>query len=222
MSYDFKKEYKDLYLPKTSPMLIEVPEMSFIMVKGKGDPNHAEGEYPIAMEILYGLSWTIKMSYKTGDAPQGFYEFIVPPLEGLWWLPNYRFDGKAIEHKEDFLWIAMIRQPDFVTPEVFAWAQKALREKRPHMDCSPAKLKTFKEGLCAQVLHLGPYDDEPATIERLNEFIEDEGMVNDISGAERAFPLKRRHHEIYLGDPRKAKPENLKTVIRHPVKKAKR
>lgn len=208
--FDYKKEYKDLYMPKTKPSIIEVPEMIFIMVDGKGNPNTAE-EYKNAMEILYGLSYSIKMSKMSGAQPKGYFEYVVPPLEGLWWGDEGYFDGTNIVDKDKFRWTSMIRQPEFVDSEVFETAKQALLKKKPQLDLSAARLEVFKEGLCAQIMHIGPYDDEAATIKIMEEFIIKEGYMNDISDI-------RHHHEIYLGDPRKTKPEKLKTVIRHPIR----
>lgn len=208
--FDYKKEYKDLYMPKTKPSIIEVPEMIFIMVDGKGNPNTAE-EYKNAMEILYGLSYSIKMSKMSGTQPKGYFEYVVPPLEGLWWGDEGYFDGTNIVDKDKFRWTSMIRQPEFVDSEVFETAKQALLKKKPQLDLSAARLEVFKEGLCVQIMHIGPYDDEAATIKIMEEFIIKEGYMNDISDT-------RHHHEIYLGDPRKTKPEKLKTVIRHPIR----
>lgn len=214
---DYKKEYKDLYMPKTKPMIIEVPEITYIMVDGKGNPNTSE-EYKRAMEILYGLSFTIKMSKMNGNQPEGYFEYVVPPLEGLWWTEGEKFDGINNKNKDEFHWISMIRQPEFVTEEVFNWATVELKKKKPYLDFSNTKLETFKEGLCAQIMHIGPYDDEPESIKKLEKFIEEEGYIDAISD-ELPTGQIRNHHEIYLGDPRRTKPENLKTVIRHPIKK---
>lgn len=208
---DYKKEYKDLYLPKKKPMLIDVPEMLFIQVSGEGDPNTSKS-YEQAMEILYGLSFTIKMSKMSGRQPEGYFEYVVPPLEGLWETDEGGFDGRHITDKSRFRWISMIRQPEFVTEEVFEWAKKELSKKKPEIDFSTTRFVAYTEGLCAQVMHVGPYDEEPATIELLENFILQEGYQNDIGDG-------RLHHEIYLGDPRRTKPENLRTVLRHPVKK---
>lgn len=209
---DYKKKYKDLYLPKAKPMMIEVPEMTFIQVEGKGNPNTSQA-YKNAMEILYGLSYGIKMSKMSGEQPQGYFEYVVPPLEGLWWVEDTEFDGKNVTDKDKFCWISMIRQPEFVTEEVFAWAKENLKKKKPELDFSDVSLVTWTEGLCAQVMHTGPYDEEPETIEKLEQFIGESGYVMDIGNG-------RYHHEIYLGDPRKTKPERLRTVIRHPIRKA--
>lgn len=213
IKFDYKKEYKDLYIPKTKPAIIDVPEMTFIQVEGEGNPNTSES-YKRAMEILYGLSFGIKMSKMSGNQPEGYFEYVVPPLEGLWWMEDRVFlgTGDVKGMKDKFRWISMIRQPEFVTPEVFEWAQKNFRKKNPEVDFSRTKLVKFTEGLCAQVMHVGPYDDEPATIEKLEQFITDSGYTCDIGSG-------RLHHEIYLGDPRRTKPERLKTVIRHPIKK---
>ena len=208
---DYKKEYKDLYMPKTKPAVIQVPEMIFIMVDGKGDPK-TSAEYKNAIEILYGLSYSIKMSKMGGNAPEGYFEYVVPPLEGLWWLDKGYFDGKAIGNKDEFQWTSMIRQPEFVTEDVFEEAKAALAKKKPQLDLSAARYTIWEEGLCAQVMHKGSYDDEPATIEKLEQFIEDSGYASDISH-------ERWHHEIYLSDPRKAAAKNLKTVIRHPIRR---
>lgn len=207
---DYKKEYKDLYMPKKKPSIIDVPEMVFIMVDGRGNPNTAES-YKKALEILYGLSFTIKMSKMSGTQPEGYFDYVVPPLEGLWWLEDKNFDGKNEMDKDKFCWTSMIRQPEFVTEEVFEWAKESLQKKKPGIDFSATRLETFKEGLCCQAMHVGPYDAEPETISKIEKYIEENDYVLDINSV-------RRHHEIYLGDPRRTKPENLKTVIRHPVR----
>ena len=208
-AFDFKKEYKDLYLPTKKPMIVEVPQMRFIMVNGKGDPN-TSALYKEAVEVLYGLSYTIKMSKKSSVQPPGYFDFVVPPLEGLWWFEDNYFDGTVIGRKDEFNWVMMIRQPEFVTPEVIAGAKAQLAKKKPGIDLSIARLEDFTEGLCAQILHIGPYDDEAATVAVLEEFIAAQGYQTVMSGL-------RQHHEIYLSDPRKSAPEKLKTVIRHPI-----
>lgn len=210
---DYKKAYKDLYLPKTKPMIIEVPCMTFIMVEGKGNPNTCAA-YQNAMEVLYGLSYGIKMSKMNGTQPEGYFEYVVPPLEGLWWVDDALFDGVNITDKDKFCWISMIRQPEFVTQEVFETAKQTLLAKKPDIDFSTTRLKTLTEGLCCQVMHIGPYDDEPATIKKLEKYILDEGYEPD-------FSRERMHHEIYLSDPRRTAPERCKTVIRHPIRKVK-
>jgi len=209
MAVDFKKTEKQFYLPKTRPEIINVPEMTFIMIDGKGDPN-TSAEYADAIQILYGLSYTIKMK-KTLD---GYFEYVVPPLEGLWSLdgPYSKGAGSMIPDKGMFVWTSMIRQPEFVGQDVFENARAALAKKKPELDSSLARLEKFTEGLCAQLMHLGAYDDEPATVAILERFIASEDMMAD-------FSEKRRHHEVYLGDPRKTAPEKLKTVIRIPIAK---
>lgn len=206
---DYKKIYKNLYLPKKQPAVIEVPEMTFIMVKGKGDPNTSDS-YKEALEILYGLSFTIKMSKMSGTEPEGYFDYVVPPLEGLWWTEEEVFNGYNVGDKDKLCWISMIRQPEFVTEDVFLWAKEILHRKKPELNFTSTRLQSYKEGLCCQVLHVGPYDDEPGTIEKMQLFVEEAGYKEDLDS-------RRHHHEIYLGDPRRTKPENLKTVIRHPI-----
>ena len=214
--FDFKKAYRDLYLPKTDPVFIDVPAMTFIMVDGAGDPNTA-ASYREAMELLYGLSFTIKMSPKAGKALPGYFDYVVPPLEGLWW--DGGFDGAQVTDKAKFCWTSMIRQPEFVTPEVFSWAVFVLRKKNPALPVEKARLAAFTEGTCVQILHIGPYDTESASVEKTARYVAENGFVTAIGD-----PLPGggmcRHHEIYLSDPRRTAPENLRTVIRHPVKKA--
>ena len=208
--FDFKKEYKDLYAPKTNPSAIDVPEMIFIMVDGRGNPNTSE-EYQAAVEILYGFSYTVKMSKKSGTQPKGYFDYVVPPLEGLWWLSEGSDSWK--NDKDRYCWTSMIRQPEFVDDIVFENAKNELVRKKPHLDVLRARLEAFKEGLCVvQALHIGSYDDEPRTNAAIGQFITDNGYASDISGT-------RRHHEIYLNYPRKTVPEKLKTIIRHPVSK---
>lgn len=202
---DFKKDYKDLYLPKTKPMLIDVPEMQFIMVDGAGDPNSEA--YQQAIGILYGLTFTIKMSKMSGKQPSGYYEYVVPPLEGLWWVSGGAF---SFDQRENWLWTSMIRQPEFVTPAVFDWAVEECGCKKPELDLTRARVSSFKEGLCVQIMHLGPYADEPRSVELMKDFMADNNLIDE-TGSE------RKHHEIYLSDPRKTAPEKLKTVLRHPV-----
>lgn len=209
--FDYKKEYKDLYLPKKKPSLIEVPEMVFISVDGKGNPNTSQ-EYKEAMEILYGLSYTIKMSKMDGSEPKDYFDYVVPPLEGLWWFDDENYRGGEIKDKNDFLWTSLIRQPEFVTEEVFLWAKEKLQNKKPDLNLSKAKYLKWREGLCVQIMHIGSYDNEIESINKINEYIEKEGFLTDINN-------NRKHHEIYLSDPRRCKVENLRTVIRHPIKK---
>ena len=210
-AFDFKKEDKQLYAGAT-PCIVGVPEMLFLTVQGAGDPNTAPA-YQSALEVLYGLSYAIKMSKMTGTQPEGYFDYVVPPLEGLWWTPGTEgFDGTKPGAKDKLCWLSIIRQPPFVTEEAFAVAKAALLKKKPDLDASTAKLERLQEGLCGQILHIGPYDDEPATIARLDAFLAAEGYQTDFTGG-------RKHHEIYLGDPRKTAPEKLKTIIRHPIVK---
>jgi len=204
MKVDFKKEYKELYMPKTTPAIVDVEEMIFIMVDGAGDPN-TSADYAAALELLYGLSYAIKMGNKA------ILEYVVPPLEGFWKTSDDFRGGAPIADKGTFEWTALIRQPDFVTAEIFDAAKGALAKKKPSLDVSKARLEKHTEGLCVQVMHLGSYDDEPATIAAMERYAKESGYAIDISDA-------RRHHEIYLSDPRKTAPEKLKTVIRHPVR----
>ena len=209
--FDYKKEYKDLYQPKTKPSIIEIPEMTFIAIDGKGDPNTSD-EYKEALEILYGLSFTIKMSKMSGTQPEGYFEYVVPPLEGLWYVDDAKFDGTNITDKNRFCWISMIRQPEFVTEKVFENAKNALAKKKRELDLSKARLIKMTEGLCVQIMHKGTYDSEPESIAKIREFAEKSGYTEDISDT-------RFHHEIYLSDPRRCATENLKTVIRHPIRR---
>ena len=209
MPFDFKKEYKEFYMPKGKPEIVTVPKMNYIAVRGKGNPNEEEGEYKKSIELLYGIVYTIKMSKKGDHKIEGYFDYVVPPLEGFWWQENV--DGIDYSHKENFQWISVIRLPDFVTKADFEWAtEEATRKKK--MDFSKVEFLTLEEGLCVQCMHSGSYDDEPATVAAMDKFIADNGYENDISDT-------RRHHEIYLSDARKAAPEKLKTVIRHPIKK---
>ncbi len=209
MATDFKKTQKELYNPKTSPSVTDVPEMVFIAVDGEGNPNTSP-EYKTAMEILYGFSYGIKMSKMSGTQPDGYFDFVVPPLEGLWWAKGGGVVTDILD-KDKFCWRSMIRQPSFVTDKVFQSARLSLAKKKPSLDLSKARLIKFTEGLCAQIMHIGAYDDEPATVAVLEKFIAESGYAPDFTEA-------RRHHEIYLGDPRKTAPEKLKTVIRYPIK----
>ena len=207
--FDYKKEYKALYLPKEMPSIVEVPSMQYAAVRGHGDPNEPEGEYGRAVAVLYGISYTIKMSYKGSRKVDGFFEYVVPPLEGFWWMEGGA-PGVDYRNKSGFNWISIIRVPEFVTEEVFAWAkEEAQRKKR--IDTSLAELITVSEGLCVQCLHIGSYNEEPATVAKMEHYRMEQGYENDISD-------RRRHHEIYLSDPRKVSPERMKTVIRHPVR----
>ena len=210
---DYKKAFPDLYAPKQAPALVEVPPMTFIMVDGKGDPNEEGGSYQQAVGLLYGLTFAIKMSRKSGDAPEGYFEYVVPPLEGLWWSEDDLWRGESAPDKSRFCWTSMIRQPEFVTPQVFEWAKGALAKKKPELDLSRARLETFCEGFCVQAMHVGPYDAEPETLARMQRFALDSGCREELENG-------RRHHELYLGDPRRTAPQRLRTVLRHPVKRA--
>ncbi|NLI93057.1 MAG: transcriptional regulator [Peptococcaceae bacterium] len=216
--YDYKKEYKDLYQPKQKPVLVDVPAMNFIMVDGAGDPN-TSAEYQEAVELLYGLSYAIKMSKKSDRPPAGYFDYVVLPLEGLWWFKDGDFDGMRQMDKSKFFWTAMIRQPEFVSEDVFAWAAAELKKKKPGLSVEKARLEPLTEGLCVQMMHTGPFDTEPATIAQMEQFIVSHGYENAISDPLSSGQI-RRHHEIYLNDLRKTAPEKLKTVIRHPVKKS--
>jgi hypothetical protein len=207
---DYKKEYKDLYQPPSKPTIINIPEMLFIAVEGEGDPNTCQ-EYSEALEILYGLSYTIKMSGKNDIQTDGYFKYVIPPLEGLWYADDIYFDGLNITDKNKFKWIAMIRQPEFVTENVFETAGSILIKKKPRLDLSRTKLKKINEGLCVQIMHYGSYDDEPDSIEKMKSYIALNGYKEDLSD-------KRLHHEIYLSDPRKCAPERIRTVLRHPIK----
>lgn len=208
MAFDFKREYREYYMPKDEPSIVRVPGMNYIAVRGKGDPNAEDGEYSRAIGLLYGIAFTIRMSGKGGRRIEGFFDYVVPPLEGFWWQEGV--EGVDYARKEDFRWISAIRLPDFVTRADFDWAVgEAARKKKA--DFSGAEFMTCDEGLCVQCMHIGPYDDEPATVERMHRFMEEQGYALDISD-------RRLHHEIYLSDARKVAPEKRKTVIRHPIR----
>jgi len=210
VAFDYKKEYKEYYLPPKKPGVVEVPEMAFLAVRGHGDPNEEGGAYKDALEMLYGVAYTIKMSKKGDHRIEGYFDFVVPPLEGFWWQDGVL--GVDYARKEDFNWISAIRVPDFVTRSEFEWAVEEATAKKKR-DFSQVELLTIEEGLCVQCLHVGPYDDEPATVEAMRAFAEESGYVEDFSD-------ERMHHEIYLNDARRTAPEKLKTVIRHPVCRA--
>lgn len=209
MSFDYKKEYKEFYMPKNKPEIVDVPEMNFIAVRGKGNPNDEDGDYKAAIGLLYGIAFTIKMSKKGNHTIDGYFDYVVPPLEGFWWQEDTV--GVDYSRKEDFCWISVIRLPDFVTKKEFQWAIKEA-EKKKGQDFSKVEFMTIKEGLCVQCMHIGAYDDEPATVALMDKFLSENGYKND-------FTDKRMHHEIYLSDARRVAPERLKTVIRHPVRK---
>jgi len=209
MAFDYKKEYRKFYLPPKKPAIIEIPQMNFLAVSGKGDPNEEDGEYSRALGLLYGMAYTIKMSYKGAHKIEGFFEYAVPPLEGLWWQESVR--GVDYSHKESFQWISLIRLPDFVKKSDYEWAlEEAAKKKKT--DFSAVEFFPYDEGLCVQCMHIGSYDDEPATILAMESYAKENGFAIDITD-------KRYHHEIYLNDPRKTEASKLKTVIRHPVRK---
>lgn len=209
MAFDFKKEYKEFYMPKDKPAIVTVPKMNYIAVRGHGDPNDEAGEYKAAIGLLYTIAFTIKMSKKGDHRIVGYYDYVVPPLEGFWWMDGIA--GVDYAHKEAFNWISVIRLPDFVTEEDFRWAVKEATGKKKQ-DFSKVEFFTCDEGLCVQCMHIGSYDDEPATVDKMHRYMEDNGYVLDITD-------KRLHHEIYLSDARKVAPEKLKTVIRHPIRR---
>ena len=209
MAFDFKKEYKEFYLPRDAPHIVTVPPANYIAVRGQGDPNEEGGAYKAAVGVLYAAAYTIKMS-KLGDRRMdGYFDFVVPPLEGFW--QQEGIDGFDYTRKDLFHWISVIRLPDFVTREDLDWACEAAAKKKK-LDCSAAEFLTVGEGLCVQMMHLGPYDDEPASVARMDEYLAENGWENDFSDA-------RQHHEIYLTDARKVAPDKRKTVIRHPIRK---
>ncbi|HPT77328.1 MAG TPA: GyrI-like domain-containing protein [Defluviitaleaceae bacterium] len=209
MAFDFKKEYKEFYMPKNKPSIVTVPSMNYIAVRGQGDPNAEKGEYKQAIGLLYGIAFTIKMSKKGNYQIDGYFDYVVPPLEGFWWQDGVA--GIDYAHKESFKWISVIRLPDFVTKADFDWAiEEAAKKKKT--DFSKVEFLTYEEGLCVQCMHIGSYDDEPTTIALMHEFMKDQGYVLDITN-------QRHHHEIYLSDFRRVASVKLKTVIRHPIKK---
>ena len=209
MAFDYKKEYREFYMPPKKPDIIEIPQMNFLAVRGEGDPNEEGGEYSRALSLLYGMAYTIKMSYKGTHKIEGFFEYVVPPLESLWWQEGVR--GVDYSRKDRFQWISLIRLPDFVKKSDFNWAlEEAAKKKKT--DFSAVEFYTYDEGLCVQCMHIGSYDDEPATILAMESYAKENGCAIDITD-------KRYHHEIYLNDPRKTETSKLKTVIRHPVRK---
>ena len=207
MAFDFKKEYKELYNPKSKPVVINVPKINYISVRGEGNPNEVGGAYQQAIGVLYAIAYTLKMSYKTDYKIEGFFEYVVPPLEGFWWQNNV--EGVDYADKSSFNWISVIRLPDFVSKTDFEWAVETATKKKK-IDCSSAEYLTIDEGLCVQIMHLGPFDDEPKSVALMDAYIDENGYKNDISDI-------RLHHEIYLPDARKVAPEKWKTVIRHPI-----
>ncbi len=224
MAFDFKKEYKEFYMPKNKPEIVDVPKANYIAVRGKGNPNEEDGEYKKAVNVLYAIAYTLRMSYKTDYKIEGFFEYVVPPLEGFWWQDEQhnvddavrndrtgRRQGVDYSNKDAFNWISVIRLPDFVTKDDFEWAVKTASQKKK-LDCSVAEFFTVEEGLCVQIMHIGAFDDEPAAVAVMNAYIEENGYVNDIND-------ERLHHEIYISYDAKAAPEKCKTVIRHPIRK---
>ena len=209
MAFDFKKEYKEFYMPKDKPSIVTVPPMNYLAVRGHGDPNAEDGEYKEAIGLLYGIAFTIKMSKKGSRQIEGFFDYVVPPLEGFWWQDGV--SGVDYARKENFNWISVIRLPDIVTKADFDWAiEEATRKKKT--DFSKVEFMQVDEGLCVQCMHIGSYDDEPATVELMHQFMSEQGYELDINDT-------RRHHEIYLSDARKVAPEKLRTVIRHPIRR---
>ena len=209
MAFDFKKEYKEFYMPKNKPEIVTVPAANYIAVRGTGDPNNEGGAYQQSISVLYAVAYTLKMSYKTDHRIGGFFEYVVPPLEGFWWQDGV--DGIDYSDKSAFHWISVIRLPDFVAKADFDWAVETASKKKK-LDCSSAEFLTIDEGMCVQIMHIGPFDNEPATVAQMDAHLKEYGYENDFSGS-------RLHHEIYLSDARKVAPEKWKTVIRHPIRK---
>ena len=208
MAFDFKKEYKEFYMSKSVPEIVTVPKANYIAVRGMGDPNQEGGAYQSAVSILYAVAYTLKMSYKTDYRIEGFFEYVVPPLEGFWWQEGV--DGIDYGDKSTFHWISVIRLPEFVNKKDFDWAvEEAARKKK--LDCSLAEFLTIEEGLCVQIMHIGPFDHEPSTVALMDQYIAENGYANDMNE-------NRLHHEIYLSDARKVAPEKWKTIIRHPIR----
>ena len=209
MAFDFKKEYKEFYLPPERPEIVTVPRASYIAVRGSGDPNAPDGEYQRAIGVLYAVAYTLKMSYKTDHRIEGFFEYVVPPLEGFWWQEG--MSGMDYKNKAALQWISVIRLPDFVTEADFAWAVETASRKKK-LDCSKAEFLTVEEGLCVQIMHVGPFDDEPRSVALMDAYLRENGYENDLSA-------ERLHHEIYLSDVRRVAPEKWRTVIRHPIRR---
>lgn len=210
MAVDFKREYKEYYCPKNVPEVITVPQVNYIAVRGSGNPNEPDGAYQRAIGVLYAVAYTLKMSYKSDYKIKGFYEYVVPPLEGFWWQNDV--DGVDYTDKAAFNWISVIRLPDFVTPADFDWAVQTAAKKKK-LDCAAAEYFTLNEGLCVQMMHTGAFDDEPRTVAAMDGYLRQNGYESDFSAV-------RLHHEIYLSDSRKVAPEKQKTVIRHPIKQS--
>ncbi|MBR1549226.1 MAG: GyrI-like domain-containing protein [Bacteroidales bacterium] len=206
MAFDYKKEYKIFYQPANRPTIVTVPPMNFVAVRGKGNPNAEDGEYKRGIELLYGIAYTIKMSKKGDHRIEGYFDYVVPPLEGLWWTDDRAFD---YSDKDALHFISMIRLPEFVQHNDFDWAVKEATYKKK-ADFSQVEFFTYNEGLCVQCMHVGSYDDEPATIAAMHAYAEAQGYTIDLNDI-------RRHHEIYLSDPRKTSLDKCKTVIRIPI-----
>ena len=209
MAFDFKKEYKEFYMPKSKPAIVTVPKANYIAVRGKGNPNEEDGAYQKAISVLYAIAYTLKMSYKTDYKINGFFEYVVPPLEGFWWQED--INGIDYGNKDSFNGISVLRLPDFISRENFDWAVNTAAKKKK-LDCSSAEFLTIDEGLCVQIMHIGPFDDEPESVAKMDAYLSENGYENDLSDT-------RLHHEIYMSDARKVTPEKWKTVIRHPIKK---
>lgn len=209
MPFDFKKEYKEFYMPGKKPEIITVPKANYIAIRGKGDPNEESGTYKSAIGVLYTIAYTLKVSYMTDYRMEGYYKYVVPPLEGFWWQEG--IDGIDYTNKATFNWISLIRVPEFVSEKDFNWAVETAQKKKK-IDCSATEFLEIDEGLCVQIMHIGPYDDEPQTIAIMDKYIDEQGYKND-------FSKGRLHHEIYLSDARKVDPAKWKTVIRHPIVK---
>ncbi|MCL2039413.1 MAG: GyrI-like domain-containing protein [Bacteroidetes bacterium] len=207
MPKDYKKDYKDLYLPKTKSTIIDVPEMQFVAIEGKGNPNDENGEYQNAIPILYGIQYAIKMSKNGNNIPDGYFDYVVPPLEGFWWLDS----NEDFSSKSKYNWLSLIRLPEFVNKKVFDWACEEASKKK-NIDTQKAKYITIKEGLCVQCMHIGSYDEEPKTLKIMDDFVAANNMTNDVNKT-------RKHHEIYLSDPRKTEITKLKTILRTPIKR---
>lgn len=212
MAFDYKKEYKEFYSPKNKPSIVEIPKMNYIAVRGKGNPNAEDGEYKKSIGLLYAIAFTIKMSYKGSYKIDGYFEYVVPPLEGFWWQDGNK-NGIDYNDKESLNFISVIRLPDFVTKKDFDWAIEEATNKKKQ-DFSKVEFLNYDEGVCVQCMHIGSYDNEPATVELMHRYMTENGYELDITG-------ERLHHEIYLSDPRRCDVSRLKTVIRHPIKKIK-
>ena len=207
MAFDYKKAYKEFYVPPKKPHMITIPSMNFLAVRGQGDPNEEQGAYKESIALLYGMAYTIKMSKMGAKKLEGYFDFVVPPLEGLWWQEG--IPGVDYAHKETFQWISLIRLPEFVTKDVFEWARDEVSQKK-QIDCAKVEFFCYEEGLCVQCMHIGPYDEEPTTVQWMVQAAREQGYVPD-------FANGRYHHEIYLTDARRTRPENQKTVIRIPL-----